>query len=145
MLVGSDWTRAAEIYREADASPFREEIVFPGFVPTIDIPDLYRGADLFTFPSSYEGFGLPVLEAMACGTPVACANVASLPEVGGEAARYFDPDDEDDIAEVVEELLTDRGQHDTCIRLGTEHARRFTWRGTAEKTLEVLRHAARAH
>jgi glycosyltransferase involved in cell wall biosynthesis len=89
VLAGSDWSRAEEVHQRAEKCACRDDIVFTGFVPASMLPDLYRGADIFAFPSLFEGFGLPVLESMACGTPVACSNVSSIPEVGGDAVVYF--------------------------------------------------------
>ena len=79
VLAGSDWDRAEEVHRAANESSQAKDILFTGFAPNEDLPDLYCGADLFVFPSLYEGFGLPVLEAMTCGIPVACSNISSIP------------------------------------------------------------------
>ena len=85
---------------------------------------IYQGAAALVFPSLYEGFGMPVLEAMACGCPVACSNVTSLPEVAGDAARLFDPRDVEDIAAAVDDVLDDPAQ---WIDYGLERAQAFTW------------------
>ena len=102
---------AAATARPRGRSPagIGDRVVFPGFIRPADLPALYAGASLFVFPSLYEGFGLPVLEAMACGTPVACSRTTSLPEVAGGAAALFDPEDPRDIAAVVGALLADAG------------------------------------
>jgi len=109
-------------------------IVKTGFISQEELIDLYNLADLFIFPSIYEGFGLPVLESLACGTPVACSNTSSLPEVGGEYAFYFNPLDENDIAAQIEKALQTK-QDPQELR---NYALQFSWQKTAEKTLNVL-------
>jgi glycosyltransferase involved in cell wall biosynthesis len=123
----------------AAKSPFAADIHFTGFVSDADLLDLYACADVLAFPSLYEGFGLPVLEAMACGVPVACADSSSLPEVAGDAASYFTATDSESITAAIMQLLDDPGYRQRCVDLGLERSRRFTWKATAEKTYEVLR------
>lgn len=113
-----------------------------GYVPDDDLPALYRGATLFAFPSLQEGFGLPVLEALACGTPVITSGLSSMPEVGGDAARYVNPRDIDDIRGALLELLTDDGKRDELAARGPVQAARFSWRRTAEQTLAAFEAAA---
>jgi glycosyltransferase involved in cell wall biosynthesis len=109
-----------------------------GLVPDHELPDLYAGATLFLYPSLREGFGLPVLEAMAAGTAVVTSGLSSLPEVGGEAARYVDPYDVASIRAGVEELLTDDALRTALAAKGRERARAFTWERTARETLRLL-------
>jgi glycosyltransferase involved in cell wall biosynthesis len=112
-----------------------EKSVFQtGFISQEELIDLYNLADLFVFPSIYEGFGLPVLESLACGTPVACSNTSSLPEVGGEFAFYFNPLDENDIARQIDKALHSK-QDPKELR---NYALQFSWKKTAEKTLNAL-------
>jgi glycosyltransferase involved in cell wall biosynthesis len=118
-----------------------ETIVFLGSIPEADLPALYGAARLFVFPSLYEGFGLPVLEALSCGTPVACSHTASLREVAGEAAIYFDPAGPDRIAEALANALNDPAILEDLRARGLEQARKFTWRRTAQQTLQVYRQA----
>jgi glycosyltransferase involved in cell wall biosynthesis len=112
-----------------------------GYVPHEDLPGLYRGARVFVFPTLYEGFGLPLLEAMACSAPVACSRVASLPEVAGDAdpagpaAAFFDPLDAGDIAATLGALLTDDTVRAALSARGHRRAARFSWRACAEATL----------
>ncbi len=116
--------------------------MFTGFAPTSDLPDLYCGAELFVFPSLYEGFGLPVLEAMTCGVPVACSNISSIPEVIGDTGVLFDPYDEESIADAMRRLLADPELLNDCRQRGLERSRQYTWSATAALTLKVVREAA---
>ncbi len=118
------------------------KVRFLGRVADADLPALYSGATLFVFPSLVEGFGLPVLEAMACGTAVACAQTSSLPEVGGTAATYFDPTDSGEMAEVLLALLQDEQLRETLAQKGLVQARRFSWEETAAATLNQYRNLA---
>jgi glycosyltransferase involved in cell wall biosynthesis len=111
-------------------------VVFPAYVSAPDLEGLYRMARLFVFASVNEGFGLPVLEAMRRGVPVACARASALPEAAGEAAEYFDPLSVTDIARALLLLLEDRHRAESLVRAGHERVARFTWRATAEATLE---------
>jgi alpha-1,3-rhamnosyl/mannosyltransferase len=110
-----------------------------GPIPGEDLPLLYTAATLFVFPSLYEGFGLPPLEAMACGTPVACADVSSLPEVVGDAAVLFDPTETASIAEALIELWSNANLRMDLWARGIRRAQRFTWEDTARQTLDVYR------
>ncbi|MCB8933166.1 MAG: glycosyltransferase family 4 protein [Chthonomonadaceae bacterium] len=109
-----------------------------GYVPDGSLPALFAKARLFAFPSLYEGFGLPVLEAMALGAPVVCSATSSLPEVGGEAVRTFDPTDTASMAAAMETVLEDEALRGRMVRDGLERARVFTWKRTAETTLEAF-------
>ena len=109
-------------------------IVYAGEVSQGELVDFYNLADLFVLPSLYEGFGLPVLESFACGTPVACSNTSSLPEVGGNHAFYFDPKDESDIADAINKAFEWKGSP-LALR---EYALQFSWEKTAEETLNEI-------
>ena len=111
------------------------EVLLPGFIPSADLAPLYSGADLFIFPSLYEGFGLPPLEAMACGTPVAVSNVSSMPEVTGEAAVYFDPLNTASIAATMQRVLSDPSLSEELKNRGIARAAMFSWNKTAQETL----------
>jgi len=115
------------------------QVMFPGFVPDDDLPGLYSAADLFVYPSLYEGFGLPVLEAMACGTPVVTSNVSSLPEVVGDTQVTVDPHDARALARAIEWVLTDEGKRQEMRAKGLQQAARFMWERTARETLAVYR------
>ncbi|RPI26556.1 MAG: glycosyltransferase family 1 protein [Acidobacteria bacterium] len=117
------------------------DLIMTGFVPDEDLPILYSSADLFVFASLYEGFGLPVLEAMACQTPVACSNTSSLPEVAGDAALFFNPGDPQDMAGKIAEALEHSGLKEQLRERGLLRVKEFTWERTARETLKVYRQA----
>jgi len=116
-----------------------QSVVFLGPVPNDDLPALYAGAMLFVFPSLYEGFGLPSLEAMACGTPVVCSNTFSLPEVVREAAIMVDPLDAEGLAAAMERALRDQALREEMREKGLKQAAKFSWERTAREMLEVYR------
>jgi glycosyltransferase involved in cell wall biosynthesis len=109
------------------------------YVSEEDLLLLYNSCSLFVYPSLYEGFGLPVIEAMACGTPVACSDVTSLPEVAGDAALYFDPTSVEEMADAVARILGESALRDELARAGTDRAATFSWRRAAEETRLVFR------
>ena len=112
-----------------------------GYVEKRDMPLLYRGARFLVFPSLFEGFGLPLLEAMASDCPVLCSNVASIPEVVGDAALFFDPHDPEAIADTMHRILTDEELRRRLVHAGRERSRYFSWERTARETLKVLEEA----
>jgi len=114
-----------------------ERVVFTGWVPEEDKPALYSGARAFVFPSLYEGFGLPPLEALACGTPVVASNRGSLPEIVGEGGLLLAPDDIEGLVEAMERLLNDEALWEDLRRKGLAHAARFSWERTAREVLAV--------
>ncbi|HEY4450066.1 MAG TPA: glycosyltransferase family 1 protein [Solirubrobacteraceae bacterium] len=113
-----------------------DDVRFPGWISAAEAEGLWAIADAFVFPSLYEGFGLPVLEAMARGVPVACSDASSLPEVAGDAALLFDPRSQSAIAEAVLRILEDEGLRERMRTLGRARAAQFTWELTARRTLE---------
>jgi glycosyltransferase involved in cell wall biosynthesis len=140
----------ASRWRLADTSGLRKvlakhelerKVTFAGYVPEADLPALYNAADLFVFPSLYEGFGLPPLEAMACGTPVVTSNTSSLPEVVGDAALTVDPYDVQALAAAMRQLLDDNDLRAEMRARGLARAQAFTWQRTARQTLDVYRQA----
>jgi glycosyltransferase involved in cell wall biosynthesis len=129
----------AELDDLAERLGIADRLRRPGWVDEATLDGLYRAADCFVFPSLAEGFGLPVLEAMIRGVPVACSNATSLPEVAGEAALYFDPTDVEAIAVSVQRLLEDKELADQFRAAGRERAKRFTWEMAAKRTLACYR------
>jgi len=115
-----------------------ERVHFTGYVPQEDLPTLISGARAFVLPSLYEGFGFPVLEAMACGTPVVCSDVASLPEVVGDAALLVDPQDSGQLVQALQRVLDDDVLHSSLAERGLLQAARFSWEECADQTLRVL-------
>lgn len=113
------------------------DIIHSGYLPYRDLPLLYNAASLLVFPSLFEGFGMPVIEAMAVGLPVACSNITCLPEVGGDAAMYFDPEDPEDIAAKVYKVCSDEDLRGLLVKKGLKRVQLFSWERTAKETLDV--------
>lgn len=135
-----------EVRAEVERLGLAGRVLFPGFVADEDLPALYSAAEMFVYPSLYEGFGLPVLEAMACGTPVVTSDTSSLPEVvaGGEAGLMVNPLDVDALAEAMGRLLLDATLRANLIEKGRAQAAGFTWEKTARQTLALYEHLAGA-
>ncbi|MDX8410691.1 MAG: glycosyltransferase family 1 protein [Mariprofundaceae bacterium] len=142
VLVGSRWNGAEAIDAAVRDFGMQDEVIFPGFVPNDLLPDLYVGADLFVFPSLFEGFGIPVLEAMAAGTPVCSSNAASLPEVVGDAGLLFDPEDVASMADCMQRVLGDQALAARLVRKGLKQARKFSWHDAAQDVLKLCHEAA---
>jgi glycosyltransferase involved in cell wall biosynthesis len=123
------------------AAGLGDRVVAPGRIADADLPALYRAADVFVYPSWQEGFGLPVLEATACGTPVVCSTAASLVEIVGDAARTVPPADGSALAAAIGSVLSDPARRATMVAAGLERARRFTWFETARRTAAVYAEA----
>jgi glycosyltransferase involved in cell wall biosynthesis len=137
ILAGRHGPHTGELIELARSSGLTTQVRFPGVIADEDLPALITAADAFVYPSLFEGFGLPVLEAMACGTPVVTSNRASLPEVVGEAALVVDPDDTEELAHALVRLVSDRTLHDHLAQVGMARAQIFSWPETARRTLEV--------
>lgn len=139
VIVGRRGWVYKEIFKTVEKLKLTKEIVFTEYVPDNDLPALYNAASLFVFPSLYEGFGLPPLEAMACGTPVVTSKVSSLPEVTADAAFLVDPFDIEEIKDSIDLVLSDQRLASSLRKKGLQRAALFTWEKTAEKTLAVYR------
>jgi glycosyltransferase involved in cell wall biosynthesis len=127
------------IFEHHAASPIRDEILLPGFVPEELLPAVYSAAEVLAFPSLYEGFGLPILEAMACGTPVVASRASCLPEVAEGAALMIDPTSVDALTESLEQLLTDDTLRARLVKGGRQRASEYSWQRAAEQLLDVYR------
>jgi glycosyltransferase involved in cell wall biosynthesis len=138
VLAGKKGWRYDEIFARVQAHGLTDRVLFPGYVPDADLPALLSGARLFAFPSLYEGFGFPVLEAMRCGVPVVCADTSSLPEVAGDAALLVDPLDTEALAGALARLLADGSLRARLIARGRAQARRFSWDRAARQVLAVV-------
>ncbi len=117
-----------------------EDVLFTGYVPGDELPWWYRAAALFVFPSLFEGFGLPVLEAMACGIPTITSTASSLPEVAGEAAILVDPNDQEGLVSAMERVLNDARLRSALAEAGVQQARKYPWSRTAVETMAVYRY-----
>jgi len=139
LIAGSKGWYYEAIFRLVDDLNLQSNVHFLGYIPDEELPLLYNGASLFVYPSLYEGFGLPPLEAMACGCPVITSNTSSLPEVVGAGGVMVNPRDESDLRERMEEVLTDEKTRIEMSEYGLQRAKRFSWDKCARETLEVYR------
>lgn len=139
VLAGAFDSSATVIKERLNSYKYIEDVILPGFVTQEQKRVLMTSAELFLFPSEYEGFGLPVLEAMACGTPVITTNVSSLPEVGGDAAVYVTPKNPEELADAIEKLLGSEGLRKSYIEKGFAQCKKFSWDKTAELTEDVYK------
>lgn len=141
VIVGRKRWLASEIFAEVKKQDWGRDVIVTGYVQDEDLPAFYRAASAFIYPSLFEGFGIPPLEAMACGTPVVTSNTSSLPEVAGEAALLIDPYDEQALADAVARIVADQPLRTLLRERGLAQAKKFTWREAAEKTLQLYREA----
>jgi glycosyltransferase involved in cell wall biosynthesis len=137
VLVGKETWFASTVRRAAARSSVADRIRFTGWVSDEDLRYFYGACDTFVFPSFYEGFGLPILEAMACGRAVACSNTSAMPEVSNACALQFDPSSAPEITRAIRDLLLDDELRMRMERLGTQRAAGFTWSRAAQETLDV--------
>ncbi|MBD3307378.1 glycosyltransferase [candidate division KSB3 bacterium] len=146
VLVGQKYADLPEdeVFATIERLALQREVRWTGYVPDEDMPAVFTGADLFVLPSFYEGFGMPLLEAMACGVPVACSQTSSLPEVVGEGGLLFDPYRVDEIADALHRLLTDANLRHLLREEGLQRAATFSWTTCAQHTLDVLASVAKA-
>jgi glycosyltransferase involved in cell wall biosynthesis len=137
LIVGDDARWKRSVIEECLRLGIRETTVFAPYISPELLPKIYGGADLLVMPSMAEGFGLPVLEAMACGTPVLSSKAASLPEVAGDAALYFDPASHEELASQILHLLGSRDLRESLRNLGLQRARKFSWQESILKHMEI--------
>lgn len=139
VLVGDIGWNSDVIHKQIDLASRKGWLKYLGYVPESNLPALYSGCRAFLYPSLYEGFGLPLIEAMACGAPVVTSNRSCMPEVAGDAGLLVDPEDVLSIAEGIERVLADEKWRSFAITLGIERTRTMTWDVTAQKTVKVYR------
>jgi glycosyltransferase involved in cell wall biosynthesis len=138
VLAGANWRGADVIRARAQESPVKDDIAFLGFVPTETLPFLYSACDLMVFPSLYEGFGFPILEALACGTPVACSNTSAMREIAGNRIPTFDPASSEAIARNMAAAVA-RGRGTPESTDAIRYAQTFNWNETARRVMDVYR------
>lgn len=144
VLVGMTGWIGSDFFRDLEQSGVMENILVTGYVPSSELAPIYTGAELFVFPSLYEGFGLPVLEAMQCGCPVITSNSSSIPEVAGDAAVMLDPEDVKELASSMEQIIGDTSLKHAMSSKGLRRAGLFSWEKSARKLLETLSSIDRA-
>jgi len=145
VLAGKDWPGAETIHDAIRQSPFAHDIRALGFVSDAELPSLYHAAGASVYPSLYEGFGMPPVEAMACGCPVLCSDRGALGEVIGDAALIADPDDTHDLSRKLRAMAADRDLRERLRQRGLRQAHRFDWTETAAATLDAYRRTALMH
>lgn len=138
VLIGKKGWKSKEIFDAIDESPYKSDILVLGYADKRNLPVLYSMAEVFVYPSLYEGFGLPVLEAMACGTPVITSNISSLTEVGASAALFIDPDSVEELSETIEMLILNPTLQEKMRENGLKKAAEFTWDKTAKLYIELF-------
>ena len=143
VVIGKKGWLYEDILSAPERFNVKDKVVFLDYISDEDLPTFYRKAEVFVLPSLYEGFGLPVLEAMRYGCPVITSNVSSLPEAGGDAAQYFQPDDVNDIRKTIEKVLTDKELREKMIERGREHYKKFTWEKAAKEVLGAIEEVAK--
>lgn len=144
VFVGKETWYSKELHRAVASSGMRDRVDFTGFIEDADLVHFYNACDLLVFPSFYEGFGLPILEGMACGRAVACSNVTAMPEVADGAGILFDPYSIEEMSRAIADVLRDPELRARMERLGTQRAAQFSWEQSARRTLEVYYHVAGA-
>jgi glycosyltransferase involved in cell wall biosynthesis len=135
--VGKETWYSPRLHQAVAASRVADRVHFAGFVDDADLVNFYGACELFVYPSFYEGFGLPILEAMACGRAVACSNSTAMPEVADSAGLLFDPHSVAEMARAMNDILIDPELRSRLERLGQQHAASFSWERSAAKTLDV--------
>lgn len=142
-LLGMPRGAHRNIREAAERLGVDERVHQPGRIAEEDLPALYSGAEAFVFPSKFEGFGMPVLEAMACGTPVASSNATALPEIYGDAALEFDPEDIQQIAAAIDRITENGALRQKLVQRGYEQVKKFSWERSARKILQILQQVAK--
>jgi glycosyltransferase involved in cell wall biosynthesis len=141
VIVGKRGWLYDDFFAQLEQSPAKQAVIFPGWVEDDDLPAIYAGASAVAFPSEFEGFGLPALEAMACGAPVVCSNTSSLPEIAGDAALLVTPTDTDEVTDALRRVVREPGLAEEMRRCGYAQAAKFSWERAARETLAVYERA----
>ncbi|MFP4460265.1 MAG: glycosyltransferase family 4 protein [Candidatus Zixiibacteriota bacterium] len=139
VIAGGIGWKNSTIFDELDRLGIKNYVHFPGYIDDKDLPSLYRSASIFVYPSFYEGFGLPPLEAMACGIPTITSNISSMPEIAGEAAMQVDPHSADSLADAILQIAQNPELATNLAHKGIKKAQEFTWDKTAQKTVEIYK------
>jgi glycosyltransferase involved in cell wall biosynthesis len=137
VIAGGRGWQSSEIYQLPVNLKIEEDVIFTGYIDEEEKPYLYHSAEVFVFPSLYEGFGMPVLEALAAGAPVITSKFYSMPEAGGDAAYYIDPEDYEELAYAIEKIISDESKKDEMIIKGYQHSKGFTWEKSAEVIINI--------
>lgn len=143
LIAGGKGWLFAPITAAIETLGLSNDVTFTGYVPDEELPALYSAADVLLMPSQYEGFGFPMLEAMACGTPVVASNASSLPELAGDAARLIAPDNAPALCAAVRDIVDQPDRAATMRQLGLAHVRQFTWTATARQTAQLYQQIAK--
>lgn len=141
VIVGKKGWLYNSLFTDVKKLNVEHDVIFTGYVPDRDIVYLLNGAKMYVLASLYEGFGIPLLEAQACGVPVACSRVSSIPEVAGDAAVYFDPKNEEDMVEKLNQLLTVSNLREKLRQKGLENVKKFSWEACAKKVIKTIEEA----
>ena len=139
IIAGLRGFSSEALEKQIDSLGLADSVALPGWIPRQDLYDLYRRAHAFVYPSTFEGFGMPVLEAMAAGIPLVCSNIEPLRSTAGDAALLFDPNDAAGMAEALRRIADDNALRERLAAAGPERAHKFTWERTARQTLDALR------
>jgi len=139
LICGGGWKENTEVAKAVRELNIEDDVTFTGYVPSEDLPDLYQNASVFVYPSLHESFGLPIVEAMACGTPVVTADTYAPPEIAADAALTCNPDSPQEIAKCIFEIFDNPHIAESLRKKGLQRASEFTWEAAADSLLEVYR------
>jgi glycosyltransferase involved in cell wall biosynthesis len=139
VVVGKLGWMVEDIFKLINELDLKDRVLLTGYLPQEDLPAVYRLAEFFVYPSSYEGFGLPVLEAMACGTPVITSNIASMPEFVGDAGLLVPPGNSEALEMALIDLVSDQDKRERLSKAGIEQAASYTWERMTAETVQVYR------
>ncbi len=142
VIAGKKGWMFNEIFNTVQLLKLEDEVIFTGYIADKELPLVYGASKLFVYPSTYEGFGLPPLEAMACGVPVIASDVSSIPEITGDAAELVNPGNADELSRAMSKIISDKSLQESMKKKGLERAGMFSWEKTASQTLEVYKKTA---